>query len=153
MRQKILWTIAAVAVVSPLALRWIVRLASPRPANLGVADGRLAPAPKSPNCVSTQADDARHAIAPIAFEGNPVAAFERLQSIVDSLPRTKRVTSTGTYLHYEFTSLICGYVDDVEFSLDPQKKQIHFRSASRLGYSDLGANRKRMEAIRKAYSR
>ncbi|MSR60658.1 MAG: DUF1499 domain-containing protein [Planctomycetaceae bacterium] len=151
MRQKILWAVAA-AVISPLVLRWVVRLASPRPTNLGVTDGRLAPCPKSPNCVSTQAEDAEHAIAPLTFEGDPAAAFERLRSVVAALPRTKPIAATDRYRHYEFTTLICGYIDDVEFVLDAGKKQIQFRSASRLGHSDLGANRKRMEAIRRAYS-
>lgn len=153
-RQKLIWMIAAAAVLSPLLLRWIVRLASPRPANLGIAAGRLAPPPDSPNCVSTQAppQDAEHAIAPIAFAGDAAAAFERLQTVVESLPRTKRVTARDVYLHYEFTSLICGYIDDVEFLLDAEGRTIQFRSASRLGYSDLGVNRQRMEAIRAAFA-
>jgi len=53
-----------------------------------------------------------------------------------------------TYLHYEATSLLLRFVDDVEFLLDDETKTIHFRSASRTGYGDLGVNRKRMEQVR-----
>jgi uncharacterized protein (DUF1499 family) len=65
-----------------------------------------------------------------------------------TLPRTKLVDEDESYLHYEFTSLLLRFVDDVEFLLDETTKTIHFRSASRTGYSDLGVNRKRMEQVR-----
>ena len=67
------------------------------------------------------------------------------------MKRAKIITDEGDYLYAEFTSLIFRFVDDVEFSFDDGNKLIHFRSASRLGYSDLGANRKRMEEIRKGF--
>ena len=51
----------------------------------------------------------------------------------------------------EYRSLIFRFIDDVDFLLDEKEGVIHFRSASRVGYSDLGANRKRMERIRKAF--
>ena len=51
------------------------------------------------------------------------------------------------YLHYEFTSLLLRFVDDVEFLFDEATKTVHFRSASRTGYSDLGVNRRRMEQM------
>lgn len=66
-----------------------------------------------------------------------------------SLPRTKLVEEDETYLHYEFTSLLLRFVDDVEFLFADETKTIHFRSASRTGHSDFGVNRRRMEEIRK----
>jgi uncharacterized protein (DUF1499 family) len=60
----------------------------------------------------------------------------------------KLIEEDETYLHYEFTSLLLRFVDDVEFLFDDETKTIHFRSASRTGYGDLGVNRKRMEQVR-----
>jgi uncharacterized protein (DUF1499 family) len=78
-----------------------------------------------------------------------VEAKQALKELVGSLPRTRLVEEDEVYLHYEFISLILRFVDDVEFLFDERAKTIHFRSASRTGYSDLGVNRRRMEEIRK----
>lgn len=109
---------------------------------------RLRSCPSSPNCVSTQAQDEGHAIAPFRYRKSRVEAKESLKAIVQAMPRTKLVEEDESYLHYEFTSLLLRFVDDVEFLLDDENKTIHFRSASRTGYGDLGVNRKRMEEIR-----
>ena len=109
---------------------------------------RLPACPSSPNCVSTQAQDVGHAIAPIRYHNSRAEAKEGLKEVVRSLPRTKLVEEDEGYLHYEFTSLLLRFVDDVEFLFDDETKTIHFRSASRTGYSDLGANRRRMEQVR-----
>jgi uncharacterized protein (DUF1499 family) len=108
----------------------------------------LQPCPSSPNCVSTHAQDASHVIAPFRYQKSRVEAKEALKEIVRSLPRTKLVEEDESYLHYEFTSLLLRFVDDVEFLFDDDTKTIHFRSASRTGYGDLGVNRKRMEQVR-----
>jgi uncharacterized protein (DUF1499 family) len=122
-----------------------------RPTNLGVHAGKFAPCPSSPNCVSTQADEAEHRIDLISFTGSPVDALAKLKRAIATLPRAAIVTETADYLHVECTSLIFRFVDDVEFWVDQAKHVIHFRSASRVGYGDLGVNRKRMEAIRHAF--
>jgi uncharacterized protein (DUF1499 family) len=75
-------------------------------------------------------------------------AMAFLKTMIAGLPRTKLVEEDDTYLHYEFTSLLLRFVDDVEFLFDDETKTIHFRSASRTGYGDLGVNRRRMEDIR-----
>ena len=108
----------------------------------------LSPCPSSPNCVSTQAQDKGHAIAPFRYRKSRVEAKEALKEVVRSLPRTKLVEEDESYLHYEFTSLLMRFVDDVEFLFDDETKTLHFRSASRTGYGDLGVNRKRMEQVR-----
>jgi uncharacterized protein (DUF1499 family) len=110
---------------------------------------QLAPCPSSPNCVSTKAQDEGHAIAPFRYQKNRAQTREALKTIIRSLPRTKLVEEDETYLHYEFTSLLLRFVDDVEFLFDDEAKTIHFRSASRTGRSDFGVNRRRMEDIRK----
>lgn len=114
---------------------------------LGVTDGQLASCPDSPNCVSTQAHDDAHLMAAIPWEDSTEEAMNRLKEVVQSFPRTHIVTEKEDYLHVEFQSLIFRFVDDVELWVDPDKQVIHFRSASRIGYSDLGANRKRMSAF------
>lgn len=109
---------------------------------------RLDPCPSSPNCVSTQASDESHAIAPFRYRKSRAEAKEALKEVIRSLPRTKLVEEDETYLHYEVTSLLFRFVDDVEFLFDDDTKTIHFRSASRTGYGDLGVNRTRMEQLR-----
>lgn len=109
---------------------------------------QLDPCPSSPNCVSTQAQDEGHAIAPFHYRKSRAEAKEALKEVIRSLPRSKLVEEDESYLHYEFTSLLLRFVDDVEFLFDDKSKSIHFRSASRTGYGDLGVNRSRVEEIR-----
>jgi uncharacterized protein (DUF1499 family) len=119
-----------------------------RPKNPGVSDGRLAPCPKSPNCVSSQSDDEKHYIAPIVYDETLPEAREKLIAVLQSMKRSRIVTTEDTYIHAEFTSAFFRFVDDVEFYLDETAKTIHMRSASRVGKSDFGVNRKRMENVR-----
>jgi uncharacterized protein (DUF1499 family) len=115
-----------------------------------MAHRTLRPCPASPNCVSTLtgAGDSRHAIAPYAYSQTVSDAKAVVKGVIAGLPRTKLVQEEEAYLHYECTSLLLRFVDDVEFLFDEGKKTIHFRSASRTGYGDLGVNRRRMEDIR-----
>lgn len=119
-----------------------------RPAGLGARDGRLAACPSSPNCVSSQSPDKDHRIEPLLFTGTAAEAMARLAAIVQNLPRTTIIIRKPDYLYAEFTSTLFRFKDDVEFLADDSAKVIHVRSASRLGHSDLGVNRKRIEAIR-----
>ena len=124
-----------------------------RPANLGIKDGSLAACPGSPNCVNSQtpASDEEHTIAPLGLSGSTSEVIARLKDIVTSMERTEIIEQTDNYLYAEFTSALMGYVDDVEFFADEASGVVHVRSASRLGQSDLGVNRKRVEAIRNLY--
>ncbi|MGF1460658.1 MAG: DUF1499 domain-containing protein [Leptolyngbyaceae cyanobacterium] len=125
-----------------------------RPNNIGVKDGRLAACPTSPNCVVSQGEeDAEHAIAPISYTGTPEAAMAALRQVVEGQEGSEIIEQTDRYLYAEFTSKLMGFVDDVEFYLPSEAPgTIHVRSAARLGQSDLGVNRKRIEAIRSAFS-
>lgn len=135
------------------ALPFIGNMAGDRPTNLGVKEGKLSPCPDSPNCVVSQGDeDAEHSIAPLTYSGEAGPAMAQLKTLVESMPRTKIIESTDTYLYAEFASKLMGFVDDVEFYLDPEASVVQVRSASRLGKSDLGVNRQRIEAIRQAFS-
>lgn len=112
------------------------------PQSIGIQDGRLASCPASPNCVSSYESDEEHSIEPLA------ASLEQIEQVLLTLDGTNIVEVGDNYLYAEFTSSLMGYVDDVEFLHDSNSGVTHVRSASRLGYSDLGANRKRIESIR-----
>ncbi|MGB5592842.1 MAG: DUF1499 domain-containing protein [Crocosphaera sp.] len=114
-----------------------------RPNNLGVKNGKLTPCPGTPNCVNSQSSDAQSKIAPL-----PMMAISDLRKIIESMERTTIIEETANYLYAEFKTPLMGFVDDVEFYLDANENVIHVRSASRLGKSDLGLNRKRLEEIR-----
>lgn len=133
----------------------IMSLFSQQPENLGLKDGRLTPCPKSPNCVCSFTDsaDAGHAIEPLQIPAGLEQPMEALVRVIESLPRTEIVTRESNYLHAEFTTRLLRFVDDVEFQYVPEENLIHVRSASRVGYSDLGANRKRVEQIRTQWSK
>ncbi len=121
---------------------------------IGVDQGRLSPCPDTPNCVSSMAptDDKSHFIEPLSYQpADKQQALETLNRVLALQKRTTIVDETETYLHVEFKSKIFRFVDDVEFLFSDHKPLIHIRSASRLGYSDLGANRKRMERIRSRF--
>jgi uncharacterized protein (DUF1499 family) len=122
--------------------------AGDRPANLGVHSGQLAVCATTPNCVSSYASDEQHQIAPLDDRGDRATTFAALKQVVAGLPDAKVIEQTDDYLYAEFTSQLMGFVDDVEFYRDDANSVIQVRSASRLGESDLGVNRQRIEMIR-----
>ncbi len=123
------------------------------PKELADGNGRLAPCPDSPNCVSSEATDEVHAIAAYRIQGDATAAWQALESQLAELPRVEVVTDEGGYLHAVFTTRLMRYRDDVEFELDAAAGVIRVRSASRVGYGDMGANRERIESIRAALAK
>lgn len=123
----------------------------PRPDELGVRPGgTLAPCPGSPNCVSSLARDDTHFMEPWAYSGATEEAHARLMLILRLLPDVEVVEQDETYIGAEFRVGKI-FVDDVEFLIDPLNRLVHFRSASRLGRSDFGVNRKRMRRIGDAF--
>ncbi len=102
----------------------------------------------SPNCVSSQAGDAKHFIEPFKISGNPQEAWEALKKAISSQSRMVITHETADTLHAEATSLVFQFVDDINVILDTDTHLIHIRSASRTGHSDFGVNRKRIEALR-----
>ncbi len=144
------YVMLAIALVLILIIWSTNMFAGKQPTNLGVRDGKLTACPTSPNCVNSQAaaSDVEHEIAPLQYGGDPAATMANLKLVIRSMPRTNIVKETNDYLYVEFKSKLMGFVDDVEFYLDRNSKTIQVRSASRLGESDLGVNRKRIEDIR-----
>ena len=115
------------------------------------ATKRIAPCPRSPNCVSSLAPDDAHRVDPIRFTGDPAAALAKLRAVIEAMPRTQITRIDSDSLHAEFTSWLLRFVDDLDAVVDPDAGVIHVRSASRVGYSDLGVNRKRVDGIRAAF--
>ncbi len=114
---------------------------------LGHDSGQLKPCPASPNCVLSQVEpEDSHFIEPIADPSG--AKWAQLTDFLDGLGNTERQLAEDNYLHYTFRTPLMGFVDDVEFYHDSEQGIIHVRSASRVGYSDGGTNKKRVEMIR-----
>lgn len=130
------------------------------PSNLGVQGGRLAAPSITPNSVSSQAGQwpghprqAEALIAPLPFAtGGGGASIERLHMLLAAWPGARIIEARPDYLRVEFTTRWLRFVDDAEFWADPGAGVVQLRSASRLGRSDLGVNRARLEALRAAYA-
>ncbi len=108
----------------------------------GLIDGKLAPCPSSPNCLSSEdGTPESHKTDPLPKEFWP--------SIVSSLEESDRgfeiVAVEETYIAATEKSDLFGFVDDLEFRLDDEV--VHIRSASRVGYGDQGVNAARVEAV------
>lgn len=154
-----IWAVVGViGFLLPVAGLALLSRSARRPSSLGITDGRLAACPNSPNCVSSLATTKDQHVAPFPLETQQHSgendeevsrrALERLAAIVAAMPRAQVVRQTDDYLHAEFTSSVFRFVDDVEFHIDRSAGVIQCRSASRVGRSDLGVNRQRVEAIR-----
>ena len=142
-------------VVSAIVTGQVGLLKGQAPSDLGVRQGRLKGLSPTDNSVSSQADlYPNHPqyeysrIAPLPLRGNGPATLDKLKSVVASMDGAKLVFGKPDYVYAQFTTSLMKYVDDVEFWFDPTANVIQVRSASRLGKSDLGANRKRIEAVR-----
>jgi uncharacterized protein (DUF1499 family) len=119
-----------------------------RPTDLGLVNGALRPCPATPNCVSSERGTrADAAVEPFAVR-NPATAMTDLTALVAAWPRTTIMTRDSAYMHAESKSRIFRFIDDVEFRYDVAAGLIHVRSASRVGRSDLGVNRTRVEGLR-----
>jgi uncharacterized protein (DUF1499 family) len=118
---------------------------------LGISDNHLMECPKTPNCVSSHAKDDKHYIQPILFIGTLQEAQSQLLEMLTGWKVAEIVVSQDNYIRAKFTSMVFRFVDDVEFYFpEAESKEviIHVRSASRVGRSDFGVNRKRIEQIR-----
>ena len=112
--------------------------------------GRLEPCPKTPNCVCSDDEEPGHAIEPLEIRSDPQSAWRALTAHLGADPAFTIVERRSDYLRAEARTRWLRFVDDVEFHLRPDRNQIAMRSASRVGYSDLGANRRRLEGLRAA---
>ncbi|NCN08851.1 MAG: DUF1499 domain-containing protein [Leptospira sp.] len=121
-----------------------------RPDDLGIREnGELKPCPPSPNCVSSFCDssDEEHYIKALDLKKSIPDSIADLKSVLAKHENAVIIKETDNYIYAEFKSKLMGFVDDVEFYLDAKSNKLHYRSASRLGRSDLGVNRKRINQI------
>ena len=118
------------------------------PGNIGVSQGELTPCPESPNCVVSQNGDTEHQIEPITYSGDRDNAKDTMLKVLSVVPRTEVIKQTENYIYAQSTSRLMGFVDDLEFYFPEDQKTIEIRSASRMGESDIGVNRRRLEQIR-----
>ena len=122
---------------------------------LGVTEGQLTPCPITPNCVNSQATGKLEFIEPLYFTGTQKEAKERLIKVLKEMARIEITVDQEDYIRAESRSAVFGFVDDVEFyfpSEEHGKIVIQTRSSSRLGLSDLGVNRRRIEEIRDKFN-
>lgn len=113
------------------------------------AEGKLSSCPDSPNCVCSDAEQAdSHYIPSLTLSGDAGRSWHALIDYLEGAKEYTIVEKTDDYIHAEARTRLLRFVDDVEFHLRPDANEIAVRSASRLGYSDLGANRRRIEALR-----
>jgi uncharacterized protein (DUF1499 family) len=149
------WTrpLLAIGAAILLASMPLLSCAGKRPSHLGVSDAGLAPCPSSPNCVSSDARDGSHRVEPLRLAVAPAEAWRSVRKAVSELPRSRIVKETPDYLHVECRSALFGFVDDLELQLRPTEEIVAVRSASRLGHSDLGVNRRRVEGLRASLTR
>lgn len=117
------------------------------PKNIGVRNDRLSSCSWTPNCVSSDATDPVFSIEPISYTSKD--SLDKIQEFLQKNYKTKVIKKTPTYLYIVVTTPLFHFHDDLEFLVDPCKHKISVRSASRIGYSDLNVNRKRIEALRK----
>lgn len=112
---------------------------------------RLKECPNSPNCVSSQTDKQGHKVQAFSFVRDDAQVWSELERLLLSLSDVELVQKKEAYIHVTFTTPILRFVDDLELLLEKDKRLIHVRSASRVGYYDLGANRKRVEKLRQLF--
>ena len=121
------------------------------PTTLGVKEGALAPLPDSPNAVSSQTDQADKRVEPFPYSGNLDQTMALVKKAAADFGGARILTEEPDYLHMVFTVPFIPFKDDVEFFFSERDRVVHYRSASRVGYSDLGVNRKRYERLRSLY--
>jgi uncharacterized protein (DUF1499 family) len=89
---------------------------------------------------------------PIAFSGDTASALAKLKAAIQTEPNVAVVFENPQQIEVTFKTALFGFRDDASFAVNPAANHIEFRSVSRVGYSDLGVNRKRIERIRAAFA-
>ena len=140
------WNTIILAIIAILSCIIISSCAGKAPTTIG----QFSVCPGTPNCVSTKNINTKNYILPIYYKGSRDKAKRFLLLAIKPIKSVSIKKELDQFIHIEVTSRIFGFVDDVEFYFN-EPGIIHFRSASRIGYSDLGVNRERMETIRKTF--
>ncbi|MFT6349124.1 MAG: hypothetical protein ACJAYB_002142 [Psychromonas sp.] len=110
----------------------------------------IEPCPASPNCVSSDAADKNHFIMPFQLTTTAEKAWPMVIEVIMELPRSNIIQQKDNLLAVECRSAVLGFVDDLKLQLRASEGIIAVYSASRIGYSDFGVNRDRIEVLRAA---
>lgn len=147
--MRMILKIIAVAVVVMLVMMFFKNQHPPK--NLGVKAGKLAEVPETPNGVSTQTLVIEKKVSSLAFKGSLEDSKEKIKQAIETYGGGKIIKDEKTYLYIVFTTGTMQFKDDAEFYFDEERQEIHFRSASRVGKSDMGLNKERYEVLSKFY--
>ncbi len=149
--EKLLIIVASIVLLVIIALFVLVYRSHSGEAS-GLVEGRLQQCPDTPNCVSSEfVSDAEHYIEPLEYSaGDEAQVLPRLKTIIREMGGSIQVEKTD-YLAATFVSSVFRFVDDLEIRIDTDQKRIHLRSASRVGRSDFGINRERMERLKNSF--
>ncbi len=128
----------------------VFSIASRKQPELGLANGQLQPCPTTPNCVCSEYQVEGAKIEPLKYNRSATEAWQKLKQAV-SETGGEIIIDEADYLRVIYQTPLLRYIDDVEFRHEKNKQLIHLRSASRVGQSDMGANRKRVEKISKVF--
>lgn len=128
----------------------VARKNTKTPRFLGHRNGQLYKVPKSPNAVSSQTKVENKKVEALNFIGTLKESKKKIKEIIKNYD-AKIIKEEDNYLHIVFTTGLMKYKDDVEFYFNEKDKKIDYRSESRLGYSDMGLNRKRYQEIKNKY--
>ncbi len=118
-----------------------------------MATKSLKPIKGTPNAVSTQTSITALKMDPLPYGRDRAHTIETMKMVMGQMPRTEFVEETSDMLRYVVSTRVMRFKDDVEFLFDDETRQIEFRSAARLGHSDFGVNRRRMEDVSERYRR
>ena len=90
-------------------------------------------------------------MSPLPYVGTREQSKSRIIHLLNSMNRARVVEVSDFAIHATFKTRLFRFVDDVVFHFDDTGRQIHYRSASRVGYYDFGVNRRRIEKIRNSW--
>ncbi|MCW9025351.1 MAG: DUF1499 domain-containing protein [Gammaproteobacteria bacterium] len=145
----LLYSVTGIALI--VVLYFIaLSISSRKQPELGLLNNELRACPTSPNCICSEQPDNAAYIEPLLYTTTAAAAWERIKQAIVETGGVITGEQDG-YLHAYYRTPLMRYIDDVELRLDESKQQIHIRSASRAGHSDLGANRQRVGQIREVF--
>lgn len=149
---KIRYSLASILTLVILITIVLSTVSCSRKPQLGLSHNQLLPCPSTPNCVCSEYTVQSGFAPPLRFTDHQDESWQRARETITAMGG-RIVEDKNYYLHAVFTSRFFRFVDDLELRLVETAGVIHFRSASRFGYSDLGVNRKRIETFRTLYTK
>lgn len=144
--KKMLFWIVVISIGLVLFLA-ILSINSRKKPSLGLLNGRLRPCPDRPNCVCSEDKDLPSYVKPLSLSGSAKSDWVKAKQIISEMGG-KIIHEDDYYLWATFSTRIFRFIDDLELRMDKENRVIHVRSSSRVGYSDMGVNRRRVEDIR-----